>query len=847
MIHRIHYVPLFALAALTVACGEAEPSGPADAGHATRDVGGSDGGRSDGGLAPAPTCIDAPRHLANELWGPLLVTCRGCHNDFGLAVETGTWELQWDADPNSLATNVAVLKAFGQMQVSESDTRSLLLSMASDSIPGRTHPGGRLIEPGGATYIALERLINEPFETCEGTPAGALFDSVVPLEPWKLLYKAQQVLTGHTPSLQALEAFEGAGSDLGSALDTLMEGEDFLGWVKATYKDLLLTDGPLGVNGNSIVYTAHLRGEEFPNRFYFYNADNGHPAAFSCCRLDSPRGCAPGVRGCCGVDDGSSAAYCAAGDKRIATDLSHEPLELIAHIVGNHLPLTEILTADYTMVNPFTAEVYDAKLYDESLRFTDRMNGDDWKPTRLFSQQNQGASYPAPNRIPHAGVVSSHAFMNRFRTTRTNLNRARARSVYKRFMGIDIGGLLEFTVTADDELPHNPTLDARTCRTCHAAMDPLAGAFRHWDHVGRVHHGAFWDICGVTDGHRNHDDKLCVRRTGYKGELLDETDSSQVNDALNWMMQHIASDRRFALRSVQTLLEGLTGIAGIKPPQDRQAANYDAHLLAYLRQQEDLANWAQQLIANGHRIRPLIKTIIQSPWFNAGQLSAAHPETMTALEFAQIGGHKNLTPERLHTRLIDVTGFPWRVESSVTGKDWLLRGTTFKILYGGIDGESVLTRAREPYPVMAAVARRMGNEMSCLAVAQDFAINDRSSRRLFPHLDHTMEPENDDGPLDEPVFRLNLQYLHYHILGERLAADSPQIDASYALLRSVWRRGVAAAASPLHERCRAVRDYYTGDRLAGGHTIIGNDQRFVLRSWMAVVTYLLSDAEFLLE
>jgi hypothetical protein len=437
--------------------------------------------------------------------------------------------------------------------------------------------------------------------------------------------------------------------------------------------------------------------------------------------------------------------------------------------------------------------------------------------------------------------------MNRYRTGPTNLNRHRTRTFFERFMGIEIGELLEFTVNADDVLPHNPTMDGRTCRTCHAAMDPIAGAFRDWDHVGRFNHVQFWDLCGITDSHPRHNDRLCVRRTGFKGEILDETDTATVDNALAWMMQRVALDRRFALRTVQTLLEGLTGIIGIKVPRNPAASDYDAHLLAYLRQQQDLAVWADQLIDEGYQIRPVIKSIITSPWFNAAGLTSNDATRAEALQFAQIGGHKAITPERLHTRIIDVTGFPWRVNTRLRGDNWLLKGTAFRVLYGGIDGATVLKRTREPFPVMAATARRLANEMSCMAVAQDFAYNDRTARKLFRHVDVDMEPEDDDGAIDEAAFRANLIHLHYHILGERLSADDPEIDASYALLREVWRIGVNSNQPQLHERCRARRDFYTNQLFGAERSTINRDDRYVMRSWMAVISYMLSDAAFLLE
>ena len=44
---------------------------------------------------------------------------------------------------------------------------------------------------------------------------------------------------------------------------------------------------------------------------------------------------------------------------RINRAAAREPLELIAHVVENDRPFSEILTADYTMVNPYSAMLYE--------------------------------------------------------------------------------------------------------------------------------------------------------------------------------------------------------------------------------------------------------------------------------------------------------------------------------------------------------------------------------------------------------------------------------------------------------------------------------------------------------
>ena len=56
------------------------------------------------------------------------------------------------------------------------------------------------------------------------------------------------------------------------------------------------------------------------------------------------------------------------------------PLELIAHVVENDLPYTEILTADYIMANPMAAGAYGAPT-----RFDDPEDVHEFRPSRFVT------------------------------------------------------------------------------------------------------------------------------------------------------------------------------------------------------------------------------------------------------------------------------------------------------------------------------------------------------------------------------------------------------------------------------------------------------------------------------
>src|SRR5690606_27174543 len=94
--------------------------------------------------------------------------------------------------------------------------------------------------------------------------------------------------------------------------------------------------------------------------------------------------------------------------------IAREALELVAYIVRNDFAYTEILTADYTMVNYYSAQAYGVP-FDGAAEYSNFVP----------------AQVPG---IPHAGVLTTPVWLNRFSTTDTNRNRHRSRMMYEFFL-----------------------------------------------------------------------------------------------------------------------------------------------------------------------------------------------------------------------------------------------------------------------------------------------------------------------------------------------------------------------------------------------------------------------------
>ena len=93
---------------------------------------------------------------------------------------------------------------------------------------------------------------------------------------------------------------------------------------------------------------------------------------------------------------------------------------------------------------------------------------------------------PCLTKFPHAGILNTKVFLQRYPSTATNRNRARSRWTYYHFLGVDIEKSAPRTTDpvalADTD---NPTLNNPACTVCHTIMDPVAGAFQNYGDEGR--------------------------------------------------------------------------------------------------------------------------------------------------------------------------------------------------------------------------------------------------------------------------------------------------------------------------------------------------------------------------
>ena len=393
--------------------------------------------------------------------GPIVQSkCVNCHVEEGVSGNTRLVFVT-DAAADHMATN---LKVFEDFLAEVEDGASYILNKIQGALG---HGGGIQVASGTEEFSNMERFLGllegEEVAPVTITPAS-LFDGVK-MESWRsTLRRAAIMFAGRIPTKEEYESIETGGpTTLRATIRGLMEGLEFHEYLIRASNDRLLTDREGGdLFDNYRFFVDHI------NKLYELN----EKAVSS--------------------EDEDAARYW-----EIATGYgaNRAPLELIAYVVENDLPYTEVLTADYVMANPWSAEVYGS-----SAKFSTPKNAHEFKPSTIERYFRHGPGYEWEstefgNRVinpgtlvtswPHAGILNTKAFLQRYPTTPTNRNRARSRWTYYHFLGIDIEKSASRTtdpVALADT--NNPTLNNAACTVCHSVLDPIAGAFQNYGNEG---------------------------------------------------------------------------------------------------------------------------------------------------------------------------------------------------------------------------------------------------------------------------------------------------------------------------------------------------------------------------
>jgi hypothetical protein len=711
-------------------------------------------------------------------------TCLNCHAPRGDAAESKFLLEDPALHVEYLAHN---RQAFVRMAQVKKDGVSRILLKASGKLD---HGGGAQLKTGSSGYRVLERFVGG----LEGTPneAGAapaprpFFDGVQMATPRRLLRRVTLSLAGRLPTPdEESEVDRGGEKALEPALDRILTEDAYYDRLAEGFNDIFLTLGYMGNADDALSYDHFEK-----TRHWYQNFDLTHVPE----------------------KERQKAGYKLADDYRKA--LLHEPLELIKYIVRNDRPFTEIVTADYVLVSPYSARGYGIF---ESLkdRFTNPEDPFEYIPARIPALKGRDGRVQKTEAglYPSAGILSMFQYLRRYPTTVTNRNRLRARMYYRHFLGIDVMKLAPRVADAAAVAAKfsNPPFQAPECVVCHKTIDPVAGLFQDYfneeGHYGPRKEGWFTDMFAP----------------GREGRDLSPQERWR---ALQWLGEETVKDPRFASAMVEHVYYILMGRKVLEPPQDIDEPLFAPRRRAYDEERRMIRDIARRFAQGGFNLKSVFKALIATPFYRVDGLSEAVKDPARRAELDDVGLVRLLTPEALERKVRAVFGFSWgRLKDS---------DQKFAILYGGIDSKEVTERNGDPSGAMGAIQRIMANDVACKAVAKDFGLVPEK-RRLFPDIEPGDLP--DPGPDSEGKILRGIVHLHRVVLGREHSPSHPEVLRTYALFRSIVEEARSKKGLSPQESyfCR------------GQENKREEDPKYTIRAWRAVVTYLLRQDDFLYE
>ena len=699
------------------------------------------------------SCATKKIFFNQRIWPLLNTHCLECH--FNNIVESPL-----NFVVNDVATNYEIMRLSSQYQTIAGE--SVFLSKINNT--NNEHVGGLIFNTTSSEYSLIKNMIDRFSQCAELTsqPVDLVFAN-----PLQQLRKTTLALTSRLPTSNEVQMINAATTEFerlnafDNLLNNLLSEDAFYLRLKEIYGDLLLTDAYIKNNkALSLDYSG------FERKSYFDDAQLMQQGY--------------------GTNDIIKL-------RRFANyGVSQSPLELILYVVKNNRPFTEILTADYMMVNPYSATLLGAVVVGQptyNFIYGDNIETHDHRhflPVKLFDIAN-GA-------IPHAGILTTPPFLARYPTSSTNANRKRARYILRYFLDLDAEGISNRGgLDLSRQIGITPTLEDPQCKICHDIVDPIAGLFKNWNSKGAFK--------GNNLRWLDKRQPPQMLPPGFANRVLPSSESGK---ALSWLSQQVSKDERFITATIKTLYKGITGIHSPIEPI----------LLQQLQ---------RGFIDSGFQLKSLVKSIVLSPSFLALNASQFSPG-----ENRSYGTSHLLTPEQLDRKISAIfSGFEWRSP----GKRSLLSIDSYRLLYGGIDYHDIIQRAPNTNSIIAGVQMRIANQLSCQTVPLDFS-KPTFLRVLFPFVDIRHSADN---PTNEILIRQNIQYLYQRILGEFYDANQLEVSRAYELFNS------ARALLPTES---IVKDCQ-GNLLSTDPIVL--DTNKTVRAWMAVVNFMLRDYKFLYE
>lgn len=739
-------------------------------------------GAADGDSGDAAVAATAADYYRENVAAPVVAgRCITCHVEGGIAPGAGA-RLVF-APEGTPDRNPRNLDAIAEFVDGVGDSGELILT----KIRGVGHGGGAVFSASSAEYQAVAKLVSlldaggtggdvdDDNGDGTGPPApdtGSGFWSGVTLASREsTLRRASLILAGRLPTPAEKDRARGSDASLRETVLELMQGDGFHDFLIRAANDRLNTDGFM--NGLSLEPSDLHAGRNYPVGL---NAWYREPPVSEAGQLEQER-----------LQQG------------FRYGLVRAPLELIAHVVENDRPYTEILTADYTMVNPQSAFVFnsdttfgadaDRRVFKVGKNRGQVVEDDQYVNHYAFGVGTQIPAHSGFVDYPHAGILNEPAWLARYPSTETNRNRARSRWTYYHFLDVDIERSAPRTTDPEALADRdNPTMNNPACTVCHERLDPVAGAYQNYgdDGIWRSAWGGrdslpetykypewFDDEAGPSLYQEGDTWYRDMRSPGFENSGTPPRDYS-----LQWLARQIVDDPRFATAAVAFWWPALMGEAMLEAPEVLGDADAGQQLAAFEAQQVTADEIADDFINSGYRLKELLADLVLTPWFRAQSLLGASPGERR-VELAAAGVDRLLTPEELENKTAALLGEAWDERDA----EWKLDGVysalgdRFNIYYGGIDSVGIKERATGMTALMANVAERQALELACSAVALDF-LRPPGERRLFNLVTSGTTPLSEAEKITDVVIGGFARRASY-ALTTPLAAGSKQIALSF--------------------------------------------------------------------
>ena len=717
-------------------------------------------------------------------------TCLQCHKPGGDAENSKFLlrDLKRSQDQaGDLKHNRDAFSRMAKMEVEVHQSRLLL------KVVGKLMHGGKeQLKPDSVEYRVLADFVarlNTPANTKPDfvldKNAPPFFHSVKMLDDRQLVRRITLSLAGRLPSDSELGTIARQGlKALPTIMETVLKEEAFYNRLREGFNDIFLTVGYDDVPENALSYE-------------HFSTTRGWTQKFDLSHIKDEK-------------DRRQAGYKLANDYRKA--MLGEPMKLIEHIVRNDKPFTEIVTADYIMVTPFTSRGYG--IYEElKPKFKDPEDPFEYIPVKLKALVGRNRVEDQDSKTgfyAHAGLLGNFQYLKRYPTTETNRNRQRARVYYQHFLGIDV---LELAARVSDAAAASakykiPTMQASECVVCHKTLDPVAGLFQdYWKFegvYGRRKEGWFKDMFGA----------------GFEGEDLPAGERWR---SLQWLGERTAKDPRFAVAMVEHAWYILTGRKVLLPPKELADPLYAAKYRAYHEQRKQTEAIAERFAKSDFNFKSVLKEWVVSDFYRADGLATVASDPKRLAELDDLGLVRMLAPEQVERKVAAVFGKPWgRLTEQMA------------MLYGGIDSKEVTERATDPSGAMGAIQRILANDVACRETALDFS-RKPADRLLFPGIDTDVVPGSSTEA--DAKIRRAIVHLHQRVLGRFDKVDSSEVTRSFQLFASI----VSDAAERKNFEKQEI--YSCRQNLIEPVP----DPKYTVRAWRSVVTYLLRQSEFLYE